>query len=122
MYPKIKFTLAALLAAGTCLPIPAQSEPAPSRFGVRKPVHDFTRIQIRNFRDESLGRIMDLGIDLVNGRIVEVLVVSDSSLDVGRKLVAVPPSALVVDQLNEVYRLNVSPEVFKTAAAIDLSK
>lgn len=97
-------------------------DPSPTPLGRDKALNDFTQIQIKNFQDESLGRIKDLGIDLVNGRIVEVLVVSDSSLDVGNKIVAVPPRALVPDLLNEVYRLNVSPEVFKSAAAINLKE
>ncbi len=98
-------------------------DPTPTPLTAEKHSVDFTRIQIKNFQDESLGRIKDLGIDLVNGRIVEVLVECDSSLDLGgKKIVAVPPLALFPDQLNEVYRLNVSTEVFKTAAAIDLSK
>ena len=50
-----------------------------------------------------------------------VLVISDSSLDVGQKVVAVPPLALLPDALNQVYQLNVTTEVFKSAPAIDLS-
>lgn len=117
-----KLVVLALFAAATALPARAQPEPSHTRFGAEKAVYDFTKIQIRNFQDESLGRITDLGIDLVNGRIVEVLVVSDSSLDVGNKIVAVPPLALIPDQFHEIYRVNISAEAFKTAAAIDLSK
>ncbi len=79
-------------------------------------------IQVSNFDDESLGRIIDLGVDMVNGRIVEVLVQADSSLGVGDKIVAVPPLALYSDLVNDVYRLNVSTEVFKTAPGIDLAQ
>ncbi len=63
-----------------------------------------------------------MGIDLVNGRIVEVLVQTDSSLGLGSKIVAVPPLALIPDGANQVYRLNVSTDLFKSAAAIDLKK
>jgi sporulation protein YlmC with PRC-barrel domain len=98
-------------------------DPSPTPLSAEKKIHEFTDIQIKNFQDESLGRIMDLGIDLVNGRIVEVLVVCDSSLDLGRKkIVAVPPGAFFPDGLNEVYRLNITTELFSTAPAIDLSK
>lgn len=85
-------------------------------------VDEYINIEVKNFQDESLGRIKDLGIDLINGRIVEVLVVSDKSLEVGNNVVAVPPLALHPDYLNETYRLNVSTDVFKTAPAIDLTK
>jgi len=122
---KLKYTLlaSAVIAAGVTLS--TWAEPAPARdvhVGAEKPIFAFNQIRIKNFQDESLGRIMDLGIDLVNGRIVEVLVESDSSLGVDGKIVAVPPLALIPDLLNEVYRLNVSPDEFKSAAAIDLSQ
>jgi sporulation protein YlmC with PRC-barrel domain len=82
----------------------------------------FVNVEIRNFQDEPLGRIVDIGVDLINGRIVEVLVKSDSSLEVDNQIVAVPPLALIPDGFNKIYRLDVTPEVFKTAQAIDLSE
>lgn len=111
----------AAFAAGLFLSAQAAPERSSAPVAVEKPFHDFTRIELKNFQNESLGRITDLGIDLVNGRIVEVLVESDGSLDVGGKIVAVPPLAIFPDQINAVYRLNVSTEVFKAAPAIDLS-
>ncbi len=111
-----------LLVAGVSLPAWAQVEPSHVRLGAEKPVPAFTNIQVQNFQDESLGRMTDLGIDLTNGRIVEVLVVSDHTLGNDGKIVAVPPLALVPDQLGEVYRLDVSTDVFKAAPGIDLSK
>ncbi|OIQ98015.1 PRC-barrel domain protein [mine drainage metagenome] len=112
----------AILAFGFTSASWANVEPSHVRFGVEKPVNQIEQIEIKNFQDESLGRIVDLGVDLVNARIVEVLVQSDSSLGVGEKIVAVPPLALYPDLANEVYRLNVSTDVFKTAPAIDLFK
>jgi sporulation protein YlmC with PRC-barrel domain len=138
---KLKFNLlaSAVIAGGLSLSTWAQPQPTPQPepttklepitvtgskvpLGAEKPFDELVNIQIKNFQDESLGRIKDLGIDLINGRVIEVLVVSDSSLEVGNKIVAVPPLALYPDLLNEVYRLNVSTDVFKTAAAIDLTK
>jgi sporulation protein YlmC with PRC-barrel domain len=121
---KLKYTLliSAVIAAGFSLSI--RAEPTPARevnTGAEKSISEFNHIRVKNFQDESLGRIMDLGIDLINGRIVEVLVESDSSLEVNGKIVAVPPLALLPDALNEVYRLDVSTDVFKSAPAIDLS-
>jgi len=106
----------------------AQTEPTPQpkptheRFGAEKAIHDISRIQVKNFQDEDLGSVADLGIDFVNGRIVEVLVATDSSLGVGEKIVAVPPHALYHDPEGNVYRLNMSTDEFKNATAIDLSK
>ncbi|MFA5264991.1 MAG: PRC-barrel domain-containing protein [Opitutaceae bacterium] len=120
---KSNLLVSAAIAGFVSLSTLAQSEPARDvHVGAEKPVSVFNQIRITNFQDESLGRITDLGIDLINGRIVEVLVESDSSLDVGSKIVAVPPLALFPDRLNEVYRLNVSTEVFKSAEAIDVTK
>lgn len=125
--PRMKTNLSslassALLAAGLALaPARAQPEPSHVRLGVEKPVTSMLNIEIRNFQDESLGRIRDLGIDLINGRIVVVLLTADSSLDIDNRIVAVPPLALVPDLLNEVYRIDISTERFKTAAAINLA-
>jgi sporulation protein YlmC with PRC-barrel domain len=122
---KLKRTLLASAVIATGVTLSTWAEPAPARdvhVGAEKTVFEFNHIRIKNFQDESLGRIVDLGIDLVNGRIVEVLVQSDSSLGVDGKIVAVPPLALTSDPLNEVYRLNVSTDVFKSAPAIDLSQ
>ncbi len=118
---KTNLLAGAMIAAGFPLAIWAQPEPTHTNFGVEKRIYDFQNIEIKNLQDESLGRITDLGIDLVNGRIVEVLVASDSTLGQGGRIVAVPPLALIPDLLNQVYRLNVSAEVFKSAPAIDLS-
>lgn len=120
---KLKFILLAGTVLGGILPLAQLSaEDSHERLGREKAIYDFTRIQIVNTKGESLGRISDLGVDLVNGRIVEVLVTSDSSLKVDNKIVAVPPLALKPDLLNQVYTLDVSTEVFKTAAAIDVKK
>ena len=115
--------LATALVAGSVSPTTwAQPAPTHARLGTEKSITEFTNIQVKNLQDESLGRIKDLGIDVVNGRIVEVLMVSDNALGVGNKIVAVPPLTLIADQANEIYRLDVSPAVFKAAPAIDLSK
>ena len=119
---KFPLLVCAILAAISSLSPRLRAEAPRPPVGAEKAFHEFTRIQVQNFQDEPLGRIGDLGIDLINGRIVQVLIVSDSSLNVGNKIVAVPPGAFLPDLLNRVYRLNVSTEVFKSAPAIDLSQ
>jgi sporulation protein YlmC with PRC-barrel domain len=69
---------------------------------------------------QPLGRIQDLVLDLSNGRVVEVLIVSDQFLRMGGKTVAVPPEALIPDAANKVYMINVSAEAFKAAPKFDL--
>lgn len=118
---QIRFLAAALMAGGLACTSFAQDGATPKPRGQEKVINEFIQIEIKNFQDETLGRIKDLGIDIVNGRIVEVLVQTDSSLDGGGKIVAVPPLALYRDVDNKVFRLNVSVETFLTAAAIDLA-
>lgn len=125
MKPTFPLLGTAIISCSLFLSAPAQdgAGATPKPLGREKNVNSFVHIEIKNHQNDSLGRIVDLGIDLVNGRIVEVLVESDSSLDVGGKIVAVPPLALRPDPADsKVYRLNVSPATFKNAAAIDLSK
>lgn len=123
---KAKFNLIAgtLLAVCISLPILAQSDPERGRVGPvgkEKAINSYIQIEIRNFQDDVLGRIDDLSLDLINGRIVGVLVASDKSLEVGEKIVSVPPLALYSDVVNKVYRLNVSTEDFKAAPAVDMA-
>ena len=99
-----------------------RTDPSPTPLGAEKAFDEFAKIHVKNLQDQSLGRIKDLAIDLVNGRIVEVLVVADASLGLGNKIVAVPPLAFIPDSANAVYRLNVTVEDFKSAPGIDLAK
>lgn len=119
---KLNLPLFAGVVLASCLSLSLRAAPeqAPEKLGTEKTVHEFVNIEVKNYEDEILGHIKDLGIDLVNGRIVEVLVVSDDFLDVGGRVVAVPPLALIPDGANQVYRLNVSVEDFKAAPAIKL--
>ena len=113
---------AAIAASAASLSLWAEAAATPKRLGKEKAFDEYNKIIVKNLQGETLGRIKDLGVDLINGRIVEVLIASDSSLDVSGKIVAVPPLALVPDAANEVYRLDVSTDTFKSAAGIDLSR
>ena len=113
--------LAGAFLVGFSLPMMAQSVPAHERYGVEHPVNDITHIAVRNYQDENLGQVTDMVVDLVNGRLVEVLVKADSALNVGGKIVAVPPRMLAPDSLSNLYRLNVSTDMFKGAPAVDVT-
>jgi sporulation protein YlmC with PRC-barrel domain len=121
MKTQLRFLATALLVSGSLLAGRAQDDPTPTPLGAEKTPISFVQIEIKNHQDETLGQIVDLGIDLINGRVVVVLVKSDSSLEVDNKIVAVPPGALTRDPDARIYRLNASRELFRTAAAIDLS-
>jgi sporulation protein YlmC with PRC-barrel domain len=78
-------------------------------------------IEIQNFQGEPLGKIFDLGIDLIHGRIVEVLVLTLQSPDGPAKIVAVPPLALIPDPTRQIFSLDISRERFNAAPFVDLS-
>jgi sporulation protein YlmC with PRC-barrel domain len=127
MKPNLPFLAGTFLAG--CLAFSAGAQPQPIAptgaadvLGAEKTMDKLNDIEIRNFKDERLGRISDIGIDLANGRIVEVLVVSNQFLGMGGKTVAVPPGALYPDGGKGVYRLNIGREEFKQAPAINLKK
>lgn len=125
---KIKHTflaVSAILLGSFAVVASAQPVPEPGHpgLGAEKTPRPFNHILIKDPAGVTLGRISDLGIDLINGRIVEVLVASDSDLKVEGKIVAVPPLALKADPADAaVYRLNTSVETFRSAPAIDVTK
>jgi sporulation protein YlmC with PRC-barrel domain len=103
-------------AQGTSTPMPAQAN-----FGPKVKWDDITEVKVTNLQGAPLGRIQDLPLDLSNGRVVEVLVVYDQHLRLGGKTVAVPPGALIADDKNKVYQINISEEAFQSAPKFDLS-
>lgn len=119
---KTTFQLFAASVLVLCCTIPGWSQPdsAAPAVGKEKAINPYNQIEVRNFQDEVLGRVDDLSLDLANGRIVGVLVKTDSSLSSGGNIVSVPPLAFFPDALNEVYRLNVSTDYFNAAPAVDL--
>ncbi|MEN9841176.1 MAG: hypothetical protein RL376_976, partial [Verrucomicrobiota bacterium] len=100
----------------------AQSTPHEPKLGLEKPSNLLAHVQIENLQGQTLGRISELGVDLVNGRIVEVLIVSGDFLDLGGKITAVPATALIPDHDRKIYRLDISRANFKAAPAIKLSE
>ncbi len=105
MKTHLSITVGGLLAF--CLPLQtqAQNQNAPEaitaegHFGPKVHWDAITEVQVTNLQGESLGRIQDLTLDLSNGRVVEVLVVADQTLRTGGKTVAVPPRALIPDEV-----------------------
>jgi sporulation protein YlmC with PRC-barrel domain len=126
MKQPLSVLLGGLLALALPLPAHAQDTPTPipvqGDFGPKTKWNDITEIQVTNLDGDSLGRIQDLTLDLANGRIVEVLVVSGQTFRLGGKTVAVPPKALIPNESKKVYEINMSLEAWDAAPAFDLSK
>ncbi len=104
------------------VPATGSAAAAVSNLGAKITESPITEVLIKNLQGQTLGRIEDLVLDLSNGRVVEVLVVSDQTLRIGGKTVAVPPLALISDNANKVYSVNMTLEQFKAAPAFDLKK
>ena len=109
-------------AAASTVHVPKAGSAAAAVSGLGAKVKEspITEVLIKNLQGQTLGRIEDLAIDLTNGRVVAVLVVSDQTLRLGGKTVAVPPLALTPDQTNKIYHLDISVEAYKAAPAFDL--
>jgi hypothetical protein len=107
----------AFLCSAVSLVSWAQEDPSPTPLGAEKVSHLFNNIQVQTLQNEPLGRIVDLGVDLVNGRIVEVLVVTND-----KKIVAVPPPALVLDPNGEICRIAISVADFNNAPGLNLEQ
>jgi hypothetical protein len=75
-------------------PSPARSTVDAAPLEKVSPIRDYRllhSIEVRNLQDERLQSIQDLGIDLDNGQIIEVLVEINQGLFTRGKTVAVPP-------------------------------
>ncbi len=122
MILKSKLLALAVIAACASLSTLIAAEPTHESFGSEKTVKEINRIEIKNMQGEHLGHIKEVAVDLSNGVIVEVLVVSGDFMGIGGKIVAVPPLALSFEPMTQVYLLDVSLAVFQSAPAIDRSE
>lgn len=77
---------------------------------------------VKDTRNQGVGKVYDLALDLENGRIVEVIVSSGGFLGLGQKIVAVPPGALRLDPAELALRINVDKEKFKAAPGFTMSE
>ncbi len=137
MKQKLSLFTGGLLVA--CLPLWSQAADAPPAlqnppvetppqmaaqgdFGAKVKFNSLSEVKITTMQGEPLGRIQDLTLDLPGGRIVEVLVVSDQTLRLEGKTVAVPPGALIANPETKAYMINISTDAFKAAPAFDMAK
>jgi hypothetical protein len=107
----------AFLCSAVSLVSWAQEDPSPTPLDAEKVSHVFNNIQVQTLQHEPLGRVVDLGVDLINGRIVVVFVVTND-----KKIVAVPPHALVSDPSGEICRIAISVAEFNNAPGINLEQ
>ena len=77
---------------------------------------------VKNLRDEKLGKVEDLAVDVESGRIVQVILSTGGFLGVGDTLTAVPPGALHHDVAQKVLHLDADKEKLKRAPTFEMSK
>lgn len=76
---------------------------------------------VANMRDENLGDIKEIMIEMATGKVAYAVLSFGSFLGVGEKLFAVPWAALTLDTQNKRFILDVEKERLKTAPGFDKS-
>jgi sporulation protein YlmC with PRC-barrel domain len=121
---RLMASLGCAVAIGT-MALSAPAEDSPDDLNYRAPQSSYSLIgmKVLNPQDQFLGRVIDLAIDLENGRLVEVIIGSSGGfLGLGQRYVAVPPGAVKYDLLDRVVRVDMEKERFKAAPALNLSE
>jgi len=74
---------------------------------------------VKNYKDEDLGKILEIMIDKLNGKISYVVLESGSFLGMGGKLFALPWNAIKHDIANDYFLLDIDKEKIKKADGFD---
>ncbi|MGR2737896.1 PRC-barrel domain-containing protein [Billgrantia sp. Q4P2] len=75
-----------------------------------------------NMKDEKLGKIHDVMLDVTEGKIRYAVLASGGFLGMGDRLFAVPWKALMLDKENKCFMLDVDVERLKNAPGFDKDK
>lgn len=75
--------------------------------------------EVRNMKDEKLGTIQDIMVNVTEGKIVYAVLASGGILGVGDHLFAIPWKALKQDKKNKRFMLDVDIERLKKAPGFD---
>lgn len=117
-FMKLKSLLTTIALAATSLCLQARG-PAPANVDVFRATEDVTELiglEVWNLQNVRLGKIKFITADLLNARLVEVVVTTSGGfLGFGGKTTSVPPRALILDKNAQVARLDMSKEKFNAA-------
>jgi len=87
-----------------------------SRLGQVQKATKLMGLSVKNLRDEKVGYVENLLVDLPSGRVVAVIVSSGGFLGIDDELSAVPPSAMRFTPDRDTLQLDVSKETLSKAA------
>ena len=82
--------------------------------GTRK-ASDVIGMEVKNYRDEKIGKVDDLLVDLENGRVVEVVLSVGGMMGIGDTLVLAPPAILNYEDSAKTLHLEADKEKLKNA-------
>ena len=107
--------------AVSCSCLSAQGVSSPD-FRAKESFTELNGADLWNLQNQKLGTIRFLTADLQNARLVEVVVKSGGGfLGAGGRTTAVPPRALIFDNVNHKVLLDISKERFAAAPKFDSS-
>lgn len=75
--------------------------------------------EVKNSADEDLGKVLEIMIDKVSGRVAYVVLESGAFLGMGGKLFAIPWNSIKYNAEDNSFILNMDKERFKTAPGFD---
>lgn len=89
--------------------------PGPELMGADTLIGD----HVHNARDEHLGEIKEIMIDMRSGKIAYAVLSHGGVFTLGEKLFAVPWEALLLDTINKRFTLNIDKEHIENAPGFD---
>jgi sporulation protein YlmC with PRC-barrel domain len=100
---------------------PETSDPANQENRIRRVLgaSTLTGDSVRNSAGEDLGKIEEIMIDLVSGRVAYAVLSFGGFLGIGDKLFMVPWNSLTVDQVSHEFVLDVPREELETSPGFD---
>jgi sporulation protein YlmC with PRC-barrel domain len=75
--------------------------------------------KVVNGKDEDLGKIEDIMLDVVSGRVAYAVLSFGGFLGMGNKLFAIPWSAMRLDEEHKQFVLDVDKQTLETAPGFD---
>jgi hyperosmotically inducible protein len=91
------------------------TQPRADRLNGAAKASDLIGSTVKNYQDEKIGKVEDLGVDVESGRIIQVILSTGGFIGLGETLTAVPPAALHHDVAQKVLHLDTTQDKFKAA-------